>query len=372
MTKTVVILGGSYGGLHVAHYLLKQKTPDVKVILVSKSSHFYWNMASVRAIVPGQITNEQLFQPLTAAFERYPKDSYEVIIGAAEKVDPGSRTVLVSLPGGPPRTLDYDQLVVATGSRSTTSTVPWKVLDTYDETVAALESTRLRVESAKHIVVAGAGATGVEVAGELGFEYGTAKEVHLLSGGPDLLDGDSVGAGALAELKRLHVKVRYDARVAGARELPDGRTEVALEGGETITTDLYLPTMGMRPNSEMLGLEYLGEKGYVNVDEYYRVEGPGSDGVWALGDVVSRPRAGFLYTQKQAAGVAKNVELALQGKQPQKVKLIPVEVLACAVGRSRGAGRMGPIKMLSLMVWLAKGKTLGIQRMPGYIDGSVA
>lgn len=37
MVKTVVILGGSYAGLHVAHYLLKQqKVPDVKVILVSK------------------------------------------------------------------------------------------------------------------------------------------------------------------------------------------------------------------------------------------------------------------------------------------------------------------------------------------------
>ena len=36
MAKTVVILGGSYAGLHIAHYLLKQKIPDTKVILVSK------------------------------------------------------------------------------------------------------------------------------------------------------------------------------------------------------------------------------------------------------------------------------------------------------------------------------------------------
>lgn len=36
MAKTVVILGGSYAGLHVAHFLLKQKLNDVKIILVSK------------------------------------------------------------------------------------------------------------------------------------------------------------------------------------------------------------------------------------------------------------------------------------------------------------------------------------------------
>ncbi|KUI63730.1 Apoptosis-inducing factor 1 [Cytospora mali] len=373
MAKTVVILGGSYAGLHVAHYLLKQKIPDVKVILVSKSTHLYWNMASVRAIVPGQITDDQLFQPLTAALERYPAETYELVVGAAEKVDTGARSVQVSLlPGGEPRSIAYDQLVVATGSRSTTPTVPWKVLGSYEETVASLDATRGRVQSARHIVVAGAGATGIEVAGELGFEYGKVKEVHLLSGGPSLLDGDSVGPAARAELEKLHVQIRYDARVTGARELPDGKTEVSLASGETITTDLYLPTMGMRANSELLDQKYLGEKGYVVVDESFRVKGVEGEGVWALGDVVSSPRAGFLYTQKQAAGVGKNVELALQGKQPQKVKLMPVDILACAVGRSRGAGRMGPVKMLSLMVWLAKGKTLGIQRLPGYIDGSVA
>lgn len=270
-------------------------------------------MASVRAIVPGQIADEQLFQPLAAALERYPADSYELIIGAADKVDTSTRTVLVSpssssspLPDGgppsPPRTLDYDQLVVATGSRSTTSSVPWKVLDSYDETVASLGAARGRVGPAAHIVVAGAGATGVEVAGELGFEYGGAKEVYLLSGGPSLLDGDSVGPAARAELERLHVRVRLDARVAEARELPDGRTEVSLVGGEVIATDLYLPTMGMRANSEMMDQKYLGEKGYVVVDEYYRVKGvEGEGGVWALGDVVSSPRAGFMYTQKQVS-----------------------------------------------------------------------
>lgn len=41
MGKTIVIIGGSYGGLHVAHYLLKQKMRDVKVILVSKASTLF-------------------------------------------------------------------------------------------------------------------------------------------------------------------------------------------------------------------------------------------------------------------------------------------------------------------------------------------
>lgn len=74
----------------------------------------------------------------------------------------------------------------------------------------------------------------------------------------------------------------------------------------------------------------------------------------------------------QAAGVGKNLQLVLQDKKPLTVKGVPVDIMACSVGRSRGAGRMGPVKMFSTMVWLAKGRTLGIQRIPGYIDGSVA
>lgn len=280
-------------------------------------------MASVRAIVPGQIKDEQLFQPLATAFERYPKDSYEVIVGSAGKVDTTSKTVLVSLPGAD-RTLTYDHLVVATGSRSTGTSVPWKVLDSYDETVSLLDATRERVQAAQHIVVAGAGATGVEVAGELAFEYagpgadkkegGQRKEVVLLCSGPQLLDGDSVGPAATAELLKLGVQIRYDARVAGAKDLPDGKTEITLVNGEAITTDLYLPTMGMKANSEMMDFQYLTDKGYIDVDDCHRVKGLEEEGVWALGDVVNKPRGGFMITQKQ-------VSLQCPNQEPLKSKI---------------------------------------------------
>lgn len=267
-------------------------------------------MAAVRAIVPGQITDETLFQPLTTIFDRYPKDSIEIIVGAAGKVDTDAKSVLVSLPGTS-RTISYDQLVIATGARSTTPDVPWKILDSYDETVTNLDTTRERVKAAQHIVVAGAGATGVEVAGELGFEFGKTKEVTLLSSGPSLLDGDSVGPAAKAELLKLNVKVQLDARVVGSKELPDGKTELSLGNGKSITTDLYLPTMGMRPNSEMMEGKFLNEKGYIVVDEFYQVKGLDGQGVWALGDVVSSPKAAWVITQKQVGSLSFSFSFSL-------------------------------------------------------------
>jgi NADH dehydrogenase FAD-containing subunit len=182
MAKTVVILGGSYAGLAVAHQLL-QKTlplvPELKVILVSTSSHLFWNVASPRAIIPKQLPDEQVFQPIEPAFAKYPSGSFEFIVGAAKNVEPTTNTVQVSTKEGE-KALSYDALVVTTGAGAIGG-APWKLLGSYEETVAVLHETQEKVQKAQSIVVGGGGVTGVETAGELGYEYGTTKEITLVS-----------------------------------------------------------------------------------------------------------------------------------------------------------------------------------------------
>lgn len=128
--------------------------------------------------------------------------------------------------------------------------------------------------------------------------------------------------------------------------------------------------MGLVPNTEYISPKYLTDRKTVTVDDTLRVTG--TENVWAAGDVVSKPRAGFMITQKQAVSVAKNVDLVLKGKPAVNAKGMPVDVLAVSVGRGRGAGRAGGIKLPSLMVWLAKGKTMGMNMVGGYVDGGVA
>jgi hypothetical protein len=70
--------------------------------------------------------------------------------------------------------------------------------------------------------------------------------------------------------------------------------------------------------------------------------------------------------------VAKNIEAVLKGKQPVVVKGMPFDIFSCATGRSRAAGRLGMVKMLSIMAWMGKGRYLGLNYMGGYVDGSVA
>lgn len=178
--RTIVILGGSYGGISTAHRLLKQsaKTGEVKIILVSPSTHIYWNIASPRGIVPGQFPDEKLFQPFLPGFKQYGA-GFEFVQGSAEKLDIAAKTVSV-LAAGVEKDITYDELVLATGSDAK-GDVPWKGKGTYEATRDALHLFQGKVKAAESIVVGGAGATGVETAGELGFEYGKIKKIILVS-----------------------------------------------------------------------------------------------------------------------------------------------------------------------------------------------
>jgi NADH dehydrogenase FAD-containing subunit len=183
MGKTVVILGGAFAGLKIAHTLLQKTLPsvtDLKVILISSSSHVYWNIASPRAVIPGLVPDEKIFQPIQPGFAKYSSSNFEFVLGTAESVDPKAKKVEIETESGA-REVAYDILVVTTGSRAIGNT-PWKQVGSYEASLALLHETQEKVKNAKSIVVGGGGVTGVETAGELGFEYGKTKEIILVSG----------------------------------------------------------------------------------------------------------------------------------------------------------------------------------------------
>ncbi|KKA31118.1 hypothetical protein TD95_000600 [Thielaviopsis punctulata] len=369
MVKTIVVVGASYAGLAVSHRLLKhtrQQNPDLKVVLVSKNNHFYWNMAAIRAIVPGSIKDDQILQPIEPGFAAYPKDSFQFVVGSASAIDTTAKTAAIQTPTGP-TTIPYDYLVLATGARAANPDMPWKASGSYSEILSLLHRTQSQVAAAKHIVIAGAGATGVETSAELRYAH-KDKQVVLLSADKELLGGDCVAGAAEREITALGVQVRKNARVTCTETQPDGKTHVTLEDGETIVTDLYLPTMGLVPNTEFLPSSMLRENKCIDVDDNYNVRG--FTDVWACGDVVSKPRAGFMLADKQAAGVAKNVELAMQGKSQITVKGFPFDVLIGAAGKDRGFARAGWVRLPSIMAWAAKSRTLGLDSVPKYVNGS--
>ena len=269
----------------------------MQLLIVPQNSHFYWPLASARAIIPGLVKEEQYLAPISKAFVQYSEASFEFVIGAAENVDFDSKTVQVSVESGT-RALGYDHLVLATGSRPANDGVPWKARGTYEELVLTLRKTTDEIKAAKHIVVAGGGPTGVETAGELAYEF-KDKTIVLVNAGPQLLNGDVLADSAEKELTKLGVKIRKNSKVVSTSTLPRGQTQVTLENAEIIATDMYLPTMGVVPNSEYLPSRVLDARKFVQIDEYYKVSD--AENVWAVGDLVWKPRGGFMITGKQVS-----------------------------------------------------------------------
>jgi apoptosis-inducing factor 2 len=179
--KDIIVLGGSYAGVSTAHRLLKQagKMHAFKITMVSPNSDLYWNMASPRGVLPNQLKDEDLFQPIAAGFAQYPVGCFEFILGAAKAVDLEAKTVEVSGPDGH-RSLGYDLLILATGSRTKDGS-PFKALNSTEATKRAVHDMQIRIGKAQSIVIAGAGVTGIEIAGELGYRYGKEKQVVLVS-----------------------------------------------------------------------------------------------------------------------------------------------------------------------------------------------
>ena len=353
MKKHIVILGGSYAGVSTAHRILKQasKIGPLKITLVSPNTDFYWSMASPRGVIPGQLGDEKLFQPIAPGFSKYSTSQFEFVLAKSESLDFKMKTVRIS--NG--ETLDYDYLIIATGSHTRGNT-PFKGLDTTEETRDALHDFQSEVKNAKTIVIAGAGVTGVEAAGELAFEYAQDKKIvlvglsHLervispyeataivvchtianrltrlkIASGPTILEESpaSVSSYASKALENLNVDIKLRTKVLNFEPQPNGGgKDLTLSTGEKLAADMYVPTFGLVPNTSYIPASFLNANGSVMVDNFLRVKG--AKDVWAIGDVSDVESWQFITCDRQSAHLAKNMITMINNKPP-----IPYKVAA--------------------------------------------
>lgn len=206
----IVILGGSFAGIAVAHAFLretydelsreyefktKSTAPTFRVILVSPSTHFFWNIAAPRALVsPKSVPHSKSFLPILETFEGYPKGRFTFIQGTASALDVDARKVEVILCGEDlafflqnksPRAdsgtgketwegnasktitkkISYHALIIATGTSAESPLL--SLHGEHKKTIEAFDSFHAKIQNAASIIVAGGGMSGVECAGQL-------------------------------------------------------------------------------------------------------------------------------------------------------------------------------------------------------------
>lgn len=378
-SNNIVILGASFAGLPMAHYLAKHLPADYTVTLVNPSTHLFWNVASPRAIVDPELLGKkhpEIFLPFLPGFEKYPAGRFTFIQGKAVSSSPATNTVTIRTCSDEGKaeevrdiSVEYTQLIISTGSRASGGNWGFKATETgtHVDTRAALATGRDVIAAANRIVISGAGATGVELVGEIASKYaGQGKHITILSSGVGLLPmtREDVGKAAQFHLEKMGVEVRANIKVTGETKRSDGVSELVLSTGETIEADLHIPTWGITPNSEFLPKELLDNGGWVQTDKYLKT--PTYSNVWALGDITHWGNRKLTTIEAMHDIVKVNLLATINGKSETEFKEYKhsdalMLVVPIGTGFGKGTGFVFGWKVWGWLVWVLKGRTYMVE-----------
>ena len=178
--------------------------------------------------------------------------------------------------------IETESVIVATGARPLTldnAPVDGEVVMTYRE---AIVDNRVP----QHAVIIGGGPIGVEFA-YIYNAYGS--QVTLVEATPRVTpkEDEEVSQALARSLRKLGIQVLTSSQVTTVEV--DGDTAavtiVSPDGQVLVTADRVLVAIGIRPNTDGLGLEAAGvrrNRGFIQVDEHLSANG---DGLYAVGDV---------------------------------------------------------------------------------------
>lgn len=298
MSLKVVIIGGVATGPK-AGCRIKRLMPEAQVIMLDRDDLISYGGCGIPFYVSGDVSELSGLMSTSFHMVRDPEffrgaKGIEVRTGhEALVIDRSSKTVRVKdIKAGSEYDLDYDFLIIATGSR------PFIPPITGADLGGVMPVANLHhAETIKNLVaqgqvgtaaVIGAGATGLEMAEAMADLWGV--EVHIFEMADQILPGalDPEIAHMLAshlqeqEGITLHLGSQVQEILAG----DDGRVAAIKADGVEHEIDLVIMATGVKPNSELAeqaGLE-IAANGGIKVDQAMRTTDPA---IFAGGDCVS-------------------------------------------------------------------------------------
>ncbi|WP_380284681.1 NAD(P)/FAD-dependent oxidoreductase [Kitasatospora purpeofusca] len=302
MSRTVVVVGGGYGGSAVA----KALDAEADVVLIDPRDAFVNSAGSLRALARPDWAGAIFFGYETLLARG------EVIRDRVVSADPGG----VTLASG--RRVEADYLVLATGSSYAYPAKP--VADSRAEALDQLRATHKELAGADRVLITGGGPVGLELAGEIK-EVWPQKQVTVVDPAdrlvpallPELREELHRQLDALGVIVRLGTRLAADPAVAPGRA---GTFTVALESGEELTADLWFRAHGVRINSDYLADGRLVERtaqGQVRVGATLALDA--HPHVYAVGDLTAIEEPKMAGVALQHAEVAvRNIAAQLRGE----------------------------------------------------------
>jgi NADH dehydrogenase FAD-containing subunit len=388
-TRNIIVLGGSQGGISAAHYIVRHALPKLAqskeatyvLHIIDESTHFWWHHGAPREMVSVKdMPHDKYFLPIMDGFKQYTshKDSIVFHHGSATGLDTESRTVTFKAHGGEAtEAIPYYALVIATGVRSPTAATTLHG----DHTISlkALEDMNVRIANANEVIIGGGGPVAVETAGEVGASLKGKARITLVAGGEKLLPNlrKALSEKAQAQIEKLGVTVLYKTRVVDFHEVAGGKTEVQLSNGKSMTCDVYIPAVGVTPNTSFLPKNLLKEGGWVNTNPTtLRVDAAGPR-VYCVGDVANVDKGGSLLLMSaipifganfthdifKDGNIGTSVAEKSYKRNDGETQLVPT-------GPKTGVGAFNGWSLPGFMVSMAKGKDYMAGQIPGMHQGT--
>ena len=285
----VVIVGAGFGGLTTAQKLSKNK--DLAVTVIVKHPYQLFSPLLYQ-VATGGLPEDDIAYPVRAAI---PGVTFRR--GEVTKVSPNTKTITLS----DQATIEYDQLVLATGSTGTTygvvgvqenalqmksimeaRLIKKQLLGMYEEVEAGHKP-----KEALKVVVIGAGPTGVEISGAVAELQRSMKHefpnlyklasVTLVEAGPRVLPmfHEKSSKHAQSELEEIGVVVKTDSAVDRMYE-----TDVHLKNGEILSGGTFIWAAGVAAHSTWTSLGEVDRSNRIKIDENLQT----SSGIFVIGD----------------------------------------------------------------------------------------
>ena len=240
-----VVLGGGTAALNAAK-AIRERNNTASIIMVSDEEELPYDRPMLTKNMFGAVSGGSIASKEASWYEQH---SIDLRLGVTvTALDLGRKEVRLS----DGTVLPYDKCVYALGSHSFMP--PIKGIEQEGvsavRTIADVEKINRWALDAKHAVVIGGGALGLEAAWELRKEK---MEVTVLEGMPRLLLGklDDTAADMLTKIAEKN-GVNIQTGVKIAEITGDGKVDgVLLEDGTKIPADIVLVSTGVRANKEL-------------------------------------------------------------------------------------------------------------------------
>ncbi|HEX2916086.1 MAG TPA: FAD-dependent oxidoreductase [Chloroflexia bacterium] len=282
VVRKVVVIGNGVAGVTTADHI-RRRHPDCEIHLVGREEHHLYNRMGITRLIYGRSAMQGLYlMPETWYDERRITCWLNTQVRI---IDAATRTVTL----GTGEVLEYDRLILATGSSGAVPTIPGYGLPGSFVVREAADAMKIRAYAQEHnsqrAVIAGGGLLGLEAAYAL---HKLGLQVTVLERSKSLLrrqlDRES-GQMLKIYLEELGLRIMLESEVEtleGAGGRHEKVKKLRLKSGQTLPCDIVVVAAGIKPNVELarsIGLEI---KQGVVVDDFMRTSQPD---ILAAGDV---------------------------------------------------------------------------------------